>query len=308
MACQSVLGKRPFHEISKEGLNISRDVLVKKVCPYLPPKDLAALCSIGQEFRGLKTRFFQEVKRIEIPRELSCHKALELFSQLEALKISRGDQVGTILDAAPLSIRSLDLSHNGDLKGKDLKKLRRFPLLEQLSLSCCLGLKNGDLEHLKGLGLKHLDLSANESWLIERGLFHLEQLPLISLKLHATSPQNRFNQQAIARIKQTTLERLDLSGWGQLEGEDLQNIASLRLQSLSLAQAKITDESLAYLEDMPLEVLDLRDCGNVTKAGLKYLMKLPLKRLNLQGTRVKKQEVEQAWKHHPEGVVSCSSQ
>ena len=46
------------------------------------------------------------------------------------------------------------------------------------------------------------------------------------------------------------------------------------------------DEELALLKDLPLQTLDLRECGMISDEGLKHLKNMPLQRLHLESFQI----------------------
>jgi hypothetical protein len=166
----------------------------------------------------------------------------------------------------------------GAIKPGEAAKVASLKSLTDLNLGG-VGLKNDDLEHLRGLtNLEHLEIGNNLA-VRDDGLVHLKGL--------------------------TKLRGVGVVGNRGVKGEGLKHLAELKeLRSLGLQFTGLNDAGLANLAPfMNLERLNLSGT-DVTDSGLKPLYNLKkLTRVRLQKTKVTDAGIAELKKHLPKATI-----
>lgn len=208
-----------------------------------------------------------------------------------SLERSHVDDEGMAL-LAPLGERLLGLSLRTCLKldPTALKRLERFPCLEELNLSGAKGINGDVLARVRDLtNLVQLSL-ARSTDLRDADLHALAGHPTLSRLLldHTKLGDSKTGEAALASLATLPrLEELDLASCRKLRDAAVARLVreAPRLRRLNLMYCeRVGDETAAAIgASATLRDLDLHRCEALTTAGIAALARAPLERLGLAG-------------------------
>lgn len=199
------------------------------------------------------------------------------FVALRALALDRcyaDDTIVAALRAPHLCSLHLEASY---VTSQGLARLAELPLRDLGLAEARFDLASG-LDALRPLPLRRLDIS-NLRHFSNDALQALQAWPLEHLSLSLTPALDRTGLAHLARCSVTSLT---LAASGSERGPlPIEAVRDLPLRRLDLAMTTLTEDSLRWLSNMPLEHLSLQGVKGLSVRSLEALGSLPLRTLDL---------------------------
>lgn len=212
--------------------------------------------------------------RQELDQILRAHDA----GVVEELTLAGGGFTDEDLRNLPLSVKRLNISGNPHISNAGLANVAHLKL-EELSLGGCIGVSNSGLVALKNMPLLRLDLSGCEN-ISDGGMLHLKGLPMEDVDL---SWCGRITYKALIPLMDAPIRKLNLLK-AKIGDEGMACMRNMPLEELHISSGEaITDHGLRYLKGKALHTFYLQKATQITDAGFAYLSGMPLQFLHLTG-------------------------